>query len=460
MRNAWTIGASVALLSQTLFPLAASAASFPDVSVSNPYAVAISALADKKVINGNPDGTFAPDRTVNRAEFLTMLYRAKALTTSMPTAPCFKDVPANTWFAPVVCDAAGKGTVSGYKDGTFKPEQAVNRVEALKMLFTVHGLNQQGSPEATAAALAYPDISASAWYMQYVSAAFRLHILPVPGVSTSTFGPDQPLSRAEAAAYIYNAISTSPLPLSSSSSMTQSSAMTQQTSSATTTRSSKSASSVAAPTIMNVDFPFNKEGRFTNKLSNSFVFTLKQKTTVMTQVTIPGSVTEDSVSCRLYKLGTAADSFSLEYYLGYQSKESCIIRATLSAGSYQLDIAPLMPNLGYSLTTKTVTGDGNDGFTEAKLLKMNAPVSALLESTDFGDFYTFSLKEQTNMKIELTNAESMRCVIYPMEDVDIFGFSEPDCNVQYDFPAGTYYVGVMQRDGRASKQTYSIRTAK
>jgi len=461
MRTAWTLGASAILLSQGLFPLIAQAASFPDVPASNPYAVAISALADMKVINGNPDGTFAPGRTVNRAEFLTMLYRAKAKTTSTPTAPCFLDVPVTAWFAPVICDAASKTYVSGYSDGKFKPEQAVNRVEALKMLFTVHGLSQQATPESTAAALVYPDISASAWYMQYVAAAFRLKIVPVPGVSSTSFGPDLPLSRAEAAAYIYNAISPSPLPLngSASSVTTQQTTSTTQRSSAQT-RSTRSAASAAAPSITKVEYPFTSEGRFTEKLSHSYVFSLTQRATVSLQATVPGNVTDDSITCRLYKLGTAADSFSLEYYLGYQDKGTCTVRATLATGSYQLDIAPLMPNLAFAVTSKSVTGDGNDGFVEAKSLILDAPSSTQLDTTDMGDYFTFKLKEETSLMIELTNEEKVRCIIYPMEDVDIYGFASPECNTQYTFPAGTYYIGVVQKDGRASKQNYSIRYKK
>ncbi len=463
MRTAWTLGASAILLSQGLFPLLAHAATFPDVSSGSPYAVAISALADMKVINGNPDGTFAPDRTVNRAEFLTMLYRAKAMTTSTPSAPCFTDVPTSAWFAPVICDAATKTYVSGYKDGSFKPQQAVNRVEALKMLFTVHGLSQQGSPEATASALAYPDLTASAWYMQYVSAAFRLHILPVPGVSATLFGPDQPLSRAEAAAYIYNAIFPSPLPVngvssSAASAATTSSAIT-QASSATSTRSAKSEAAAAQPVLKKISVPFSEEGMFVTKLARSYTFSVSAKTTVSVQVSVSNGNVADDVTCRLYKI-ESGDSFSLEYYLGYQSADSCVIKSMLAAGSYQLDIAPRAINIPFTVNIKSTTGDGNDGFVEAKSLVLSMPVSTVLDAADYGDYFTFKLKEQTNMMIELTNEDKLRCIVYPMQDVDIYGFATPECNTQYDFPAGTYYIGVLQKDGRAAKQSYSIRYKK
>lgn len=463
MRTAWSLGLSAALLSQTFFAISAKAASFPDVPASSPYKTAINALADQKIINGNPDGTFAPDRTVNRAEFLTLLYRAKSMTTSAPSAACFKDVPVSAWFAGVICDAAAKTFVSGYGDKTFKPEQAVNRVEALKMMFTVFGLSQQTSAEASAKVTLYTDVSSSAWYMQYLLAAFKLNILPVPGVSSTTFGPDRPLSRAEAAAYIYNAISPSPLALdgsvsSSSVATQQSSAATNPDASSAQSRSSKSQVTLAQPVITQVDFPFNDNGNLGNKNTHSYRFSVKEKTTAKFQVTVAGQQTPDDVTCRLFKLN--GESFSLEYYLGYQSADSCAVLATLAVGSYQLDVQGRVANLDFTLTSKKITGDGNDGFTQAKSLITNAPVSSFIDANDPGDFYTFSLKEQTNMMIELTNADNLKCVIYPMENVDIYGFAQPNCNTQYDFPAGTYYIGVLLKDNHTSKESYSIRTKK
>ncbi len=101
----FTIGFAVAFTSIVI----AEAATFSDVPSTYVYANAITALADKGVINGNPDGTFAPSRSVNRAEFLTMLYRVSHLTPDAPAQSCFKDVPASAWFTGVVCDAAAKG---------------------------------------------------------------------------------------------------------------------------------------------------------------------------------------------------------------------------------------------------------------------------------------------------------------------------------------------------------------
>lgn len=457
MRTSWSVGVTAALLTQTLFAFTAKAASFPDVPSNSPYRVAIETLADLKVINGNPDGTFAPDRTVNRAEFLTMLYRANKTTPATPVVACFTDVPLSAWFSPVVCDAASNSYVSGYAGKIFKPQQAVNRVEALKMMFTVLKLNQLATLDSTTKALAYTDVSASAWYMQYLSAAFKLNILPVPGVSSKTFGPDGELTRAEAAAFIYNAISPAPLPLSSTVS---SSAATQRSSasSVATTRSSSSLVTQETGTITQVDFPFNDDGTFTKKLARSYRFTMKQTTTMQIQTLVSGGSTPDDVTCRLFKLD--GDSFSLEYYIGFQDEDSCTLLSTLGAGSYQLDIQPRIAGLPFTVSAKAVKGDGNDGFTQAKLLTLNNPVSAVIDTNEYGDYYTFTLTSPASLMVELTNAENLQCVVYPMANVDIFGFASPDCNEQYDFPAGTYYIGVMQKNGHAAKQNYSVRFKK
>lgn len=463
MRSSWSAGLTVALLSQSLFALSAKAASFPDVPTSSLYRPAIESLADKNIIKGNPDGSFAPDKTVNRAEILTLLYRAfpHPLAARPAVSNCFLDVPAGSWFEQVVCDAAAQGFVAGYSDKTFRPNQAVNRVEALKMLFTVSGLPQQTTLEATTKALSYGDVSSTAWYMQYLSAAFKLKILPMPGADSAYFWPAGSLSRAEAAAYIYNAISPEPLSFetpsvaaSSSSSVSSSSSSVPEAQSSAASSSSKIA--LMVPVVTQMNFPFTDTGKFTTKETHSYRFSLTQTTVAMFGVTVINENMQDDVQCRLYKLDSA-DSFALEYYFGYQGKDSCTIRTALAAGSYQLDVIPVVSRMNYTVTAKVVTGDGNDGFVQAKNLIINAPSSTNLDNDDYGDYYMMKLTQPMKLTVELTNESALRCIIYPMEDVDIYGFSGPECNASYDFPAGTYYIGVLQKNGRLSKKDYSVR---
>lgn len=135
------------------------AGEFSDVSSSHPYITAIRWGKESGVLSGYPDGTFQPDRTVNRAEFLKIVLAADGVdvaSTSDPTG--FRDVNEEAWYAPYIRYAKQQGVVQGYPDGSFKPEQAVNFAEALKMAYAALGMSG--------------DTSASgAWYEPYLSHA-------------------------------------------------------------------------------------------------------------------------------------------------------------------------------------------------------------------------------------------------------------------------------------------------
>jgi S-layer homology domain len=122
----------------------ARAASFPDVQSNHPYRTAILALADRGVINGYNNGNFGPNDPVTRAQMLTLLYRLSERMPAIVIGNCFPDVKSDQWYTGVVCDAAAEGFVQGYPDGTFQPNKTVSRGEALKMLFTV--LDLQAEP--------------------------------------------------------------------------------------------------------------------------------------------------------------------------------------------------------------------------------------------------------------------------------------------------------------------------
>lgn len=111
-------------------------ASFIDVDASHSYIQAIEWGQSSNVIAGYPDGSFKPERTVNRAEFLKIILEAVETDVSTAAAASgFVDVDENAWYAPYVRYAKQEGIVQGYADGTFKPEQTVNFAEALKMAY-------------------------------------------------------------------------------------------------------------------------------------------------------------------------------------------------------------------------------------------------------------------------------------------------------------------------------------
>lgn len=79
-------------------------------------------------ITGYPDGTFKPNGNLTRAEAATVFYRL-LLDQTMTKNVQFSDVPAGKWYETAVKTLASKGVITGYTDGTFKPTKSVTRAE-------------------------------------------------------------------------------------------------------------------------------------------------------------------------------------------------------------------------------------------------------------------------------------------------------------------------------------------
>lgn len=204
----------------------------------------INVLTNLGAVSGNPDGTYAPDRTLNRAEFLKIVLKSAPGTDIIDAdkASCFPDVKAADWFSMYVCAAKRMGIVAGYPDGTFKPGNAVNYAEAIKMLTGLYGyeLPTPGPTERWA------------WYTAYLRAAAGHAVLLTEDPAMDTL-----LSRGQmaqlAAAYRaehdgalaeYRAREAGTYSSSSRSSVhSSSSAMSQSASSVSTSSASSSTSS-------------------------------------------------------------------------------------------------------------------------------------------------------------------------------------------------------------------------
>lgn len=150
----------------------ASAAALSDIANSADK-TAIEYLKEKNIITGYADGTFQPDATINRAELLKILIGSLDIHPSADAYhDCFPDVKKE-WFAPYVCYAKEKNLISGYADGTFRPDNPVNTVEAIKMIINVYGYELM----QTSSVAPYSDVDPSAWYAPYVNLARSAGIL-------------------------------------------------------------------------------------------------------------------------------------------------------------------------------------------------------------------------------------------------------------------------------------------
>ncbi|MFA7681791.1 MAG: S-layer homology domain-containing protein [Candidatus Peribacteraceae bacterium] len=102
-----------------LLPLAATARSYDienlpysDAPQDMPTAIAVSTLTTEGVLQGNPDGTFRPDNDLNRAEFMKIAMALVPGTLDVTTS-CFPDVPLGAWFTEPICRAKEQGIVNG-----------------------------------------------------------------------------------------------------------------------------------------------------------------------------------------------------------------------------------------------------------------------------------------------------------------------------------------------------------
>jgi uncharacterized surface protein with fasciclin (FAS1) repeats len=184
----------------------ASSANFSDVGAdywSSPF---IQALATRNVITGFPDGTFKPNQAVTRAEFATMIQKAfNQNPVRQLSASGFTDVPANYWASAAIREAYESGFMAGYPDNTFRPNQQIPKVQAIAALSS--GLNLSTTNSASDILNNYyTDASAIPSYaVNNVAAATEANIV-VNYPNVKQLNPDVPLTRAEAAALLYQAL--------------------------------------------------------------------------------------------------------------------------------------------------------------------------------------------------------------------------------------------------------------
>lgn len=140
-------------------------------------------------MEGYPDGTFGPGRSMTRAEVATMFARLMVEQMEVgKTYPCsFTDVPANKWYANYIGYLEKFEILTGYPDGTFRPEASITRAE-----FAAIACRFEELTEGTAQ---FVDVPASHWAYDYINYAATRGW--VTGYPDGTFLPGKNITRAE-----------------------------------------------------------------------------------------------------------------------------------------------------------------------------------------------------------------------------------------------------------------------
>jgi len=160
---------------------------------------AVAYLVKRGIINGYPDGTFQPDKVINRAEALKIIFAAQGIAADRPAiVPPFPDVSTTEWFAVYVEEAKSRKLIKGYADGTYRPVNEVNKAEFLKIALSAQSFFE--APTNYSSALAqFSDLDKSQWYMPFVTYAVEHGYLD----NTTKLKPTDGMTRGEAAMILY-----------------------------------------------------------------------------------------------------------------------------------------------------------------------------------------------------------------------------------------------------------------
>ena len=115
---------------------------YSDVAATSWYNTAVSTLSSMGIITGYPDGTFRPNAAITRAEFAAIAARFDH--DGDKTTAKFSDI-ANHWAKDEISIAYNNGWITGYPDGTFGPQRDITRAETMTLVNRV--LNRQPETE-------------------------------------------------------------------------------------------------------------------------------------------------------------------------------------------------------------------------------------------------------------------------------------------------------------------------
>lgn len=160
-----------------------------EVKIAGQEAKVTAEVNSPSYIAGYPDGTFKPGKEVTRAEAVRMFVSLVNNGKELPKNPTTKFKDANNkWYSDEINFAVSKGFISGYSDGTFKPNQGITRAEFAQMIAVFVKDGYPGSSN-------FKDVKGH-WASNAIDQLYGNKT--IKGFPDGTFKPDQKLTRAEA----------------------------------------------------------------------------------------------------------------------------------------------------------------------------------------------------------------------------------------------------------------------
>ncbi|MGE6347399.1 S-layer homology domain-containing protein [Bacillus mycoides] len=185
---------TAAMVAGVVSPVAAAGKSFPDVPAGHWAEGSINYLVEKGAITGKPDGTYGPNESIDRSSAAVIFTKILGLPVDENAQPSFKDAK-NTWAAKYIAAVEKAGIVKGDGKENFYPEGKIDRASFASMLVSAYNLKDKVNGELVTT---FDDLR-DTWGEE------KANILINLGISVGTGGkwePNKSVSRAEAAQFI------------------------------------------------------------------------------------------------------------------------------------------------------------------------------------------------------------------------------------------------------------------
>ncbi len=161
---------------------------FTDLNESHWAYAGIEKLVEAGIISGYPDGTFKPEGNITRAELVKIVNLIYSYTDKQEAAN-LSDIKPEDWFYDYVLIAQKAGYIIGFEDGTFRPSDDITREQLCKIIDTINNLVELTFDKT-------PADEVSIWAVEYVGRVLSNRIMSLD--ENSNFRATEKATRAEA----------------------------------------------------------------------------------------------------------------------------------------------------------------------------------------------------------------------------------------------------------------------
>lgn len=182
-------------------PIQAKTVHFKDVQSDSFYYEAVMELSSEGIMNGFSDGTFKPEEKITRVHAAIVLAELFQLEIKNVSDPIFTDIPTSHPYYKEISAVAKAGMMKGNTNKTFTPDRYLTRAEMAQIIVEAFTLNKQESQSSF-----FKDVKPGQWYADSVHTLVNYEI--TSGITPTTFGPNNHVTRGQFAVFIERAKNT------------------------------------------------------------------------------------------------------------------------------------------------------------------------------------------------------------------------------------------------------------